>query len=270
MSKGYNIKWRLEDERELASVARDFNRKLGRLIDKNPKLSSILPQFYNPSTEQLESSVNVNNLKQVITTRRDYNRILNMLKRFLKEGAEEIVDAPGNEYGSRTTRWHIREMGRLKAIVNQRKKLRLEDINAIEMASSEGKLGYTIGERFGMGTASRNQLTPSQSFTPSQTQKDINFKLASLLKQSDAGYYREKDAILKENFIRELRRNYSRKDVQNVISAIQEMDNDLFVMKFEAHGDKMEQVYPPEVGTPEYYANVEELESYWVQSTLTQ
>lgn len=266
MSKRYNIKWRLEDERELASVARDFNRKLGRLIDKNPKLSSILPQFYNPSTEQLESSVNVNNLKQVITTRRDYNRILNMLKRFLKEGAEEIVDAPGNEYGSRTTKWHIREMGRLKAIVNQRKKLRLEDINAIEMASSEGKLGYTVGERFGMGSAARNQLTPSQSFTPSQSQKDINFKLASLMKQSDTGYYNEKDAILKENFIRELKRNYNRKDVKKVISAIQEMDNDLFVVKFEAHGDKMEQVYPPELGTPEYESNVEELNSYWLES----
>ena len=30
MSRQSNIKWRIQDERELAQVARDFNRKLDR------------------------------------------------------------------------------------------------------------------------------------------------------------------------------------------------------------------------------------------------
>ena len=41
------------------------------------------------------------------------------------------------------------------------------------------------------------------------------------------------------------------------------MDNEEFVLKFEAHGDGMEMVYPPERGTPEYEANLEELRTYW-------
>lgn len=266
MSRTANIRWRVQDERELLSVARDFNRKLDRLIEKNPKIASVLPQFYNPSTQQLESYVDINNLKSIIDSRKDYNRIINMLKRFLKEGAEEIVDAPTNEYGARTTKWHIQEMGRLVSTVNKKKKARLEDIKAIEMMNAEGDLGYTIGERFGMGTAARNQLNPSRAYTPSQNQSDINYKLGSLMRQSGTNYYNKKDAELKSNFIRELQRNYDRDDVKEVISAVKNMDNDLFVMKFEAHGDKMEQVYPPERGTPEYYANVEELKGYWLHT----
>ena len=42
------------------------------------------------------------------------------------------------------------------------------------------------------------------------------------------------------------------------------MDNEEFVLKFEAHGDGMEMVYPPERGTSEYEANLEELKRYWM------
>ena len=185
-------------------MARDFNRKLSRLIDANPNNVNIYPKFYNPATQQLESEVSISNLKELITTRADYNRYVNMLKRFLKEGAEDIVDAPGNEYGTKTTRWHIQEMNRLKANVNRKKEARLEEFKDIEMMSSEGSLGYSLGDRFGMGLASRNQLTPTKAFTPSQNQADINYKLSSLMKQSKSSYYRDKAQILKDNYVREI------------------------------------------------------------------
>lgn len=270
MSRQSNIKWRIQDERELAQVARDFNRKLSRLIDANPNNASIYPKFYNPATQQLESEISISNLKELIATRADYNRYVNMLKRFLKEGAEDVVDAPGNDYGTKTTRWHIQEMSRLKGNVNRKKKARLEEFKNIEMASSQGSLGYSLGDRFGMGLASRNQLSPTKAFTPSQSQSDINYKLSSLMKQSKSSYYRDKAQILKDNYIRELERNYNRKDVAGVIKVIKKMDNELFVLKFEAHGDKMELVYPPERGTSEYQANVEELVGYWISSNPIQ
>ena len=267
MPRQYNIKWRIQDERELAQVARDFNRKLNRLIDANPKHKGTLPQFYNPLTQQLESEITVGMLKDLISTRADYHRYVNMLKRFMREGVEEIVDAPGNEYETKTTRWHINEMNRLARSANARKKERLDDLSEVEMSLSEGGLGYTLGERFGMGLASKAQLNPTKPFTPSQSSRDINFKLSSLMKQTKSSYYAEKDAMLKANFIRELERNYNRSDVADIIEAVKNMDDDLFVMKFEAHGDEMEQVYPPERGSVEYYANVEELRNYWTTPT---
>jgi hypothetical protein len=61
-----------------------------------------------------------------------------------------------------------------------------------------------------------------------------------------------------------MKRNYNRRDVRDVIKTIRDMDNEKFVLMFEAHGDGMEMVYPPERGTPEYDANLEELKSYWL------
>ena len=264
MSRQSNIKWRIQDERELAQVARDFNRKLNRLIDANPSNKGVLPQFYSPLTQQLESEVSVTTLKSIISSRSDFNRVTRMLKAFLKEGAETIVDAPGNEYDTKTTKWHLQVMNRLATSVNERKKERLDKLKDVEMRLSSEGLGYTIGERFGMGTASKLQLSPTRPFTASQSSRDINFKLSSLLKQNKSSYYKEKDIILKENFIREMKRNYYQGDVRDVIETIRAMDNEKFVLMFEAHGDGMEMVYPAERGTPEYLANLEELRSYWM------
>ena len=153
MSQQYNIKWRVEDEKELRRVARNFNDKLRREIKKNPANRNILPQFYNESTEQFESRVSVQMLMDSIKTRADYNRTINMLKRFSKRGAERIIDAPGNVYGGKTTVWQKQEIGRMVGIVNRKRQERLDRLNAVEMINSQGKLGYTLGEMFGMGLA---------------------------------------------------------------------------------------------------------------------
>ena len=86
----------------------------------------------------------------------------------------------------------------------------------------------------------------------------------SLLKQSSVNYFKEKDKQLKETVIREIKRNFNVADVADVIDAIEKMNNELFVLKFEAHGDGMEMFYPPERGTEEYWAYVSELKRYWL------
>ena len=263
MSRQSNIKWRIQDERELAQVTRDFNRKLDRLVQDNPKLAYIYPKFYNDTTKQLESELTIDTIKSLIYSRTDYNRMINMLKRFLKEGAEEIVDAPGNDYGSKVTKWQLNEQTKRAAIVNKLRGQRYDRIKDLEMATGEGNLGYTVGERFGMGSASRLSLNPTNAFTSSQGQTDIHFKFASLLKQSSTNYFNEKDKLLKETVIREILRNFNRSDVADIIESIMNMDTKLFVLKFEAHGDGMEMFYPPERGTEEYWSYVEELRRYW-------
>ena len=264
MSRQSNIKWRIQDERELAQVARDFNRKLDRLVQDNPKLAYIYPKFYNDKTKQLESEFTIDTIKSLIYSRTDYNRMLSMLKRFLKEGAEEIIDAPGNDYGSKVTKWEFNEIYKRRDIVNKLRGQRYDRIKDLEMATGEGDLGYTLGERFGMGLASRLSLNPTTAFTPSQSQTDIHFKFASLLKQSSVNYFKEKDKQLKETVIREIKRNFNVADVADVIDAIEKMDNELFVLKFEVHGDGMEMFYPPERGSEEYWAYVSELKRYWL------
>ena len=267
MSNQSNIKWRVQDEKELRRVARNFNRKLGRLVKENPENAGALPQFYNPKTEQFESRITVEALKDLIQTRQDFNRQLNMLKRFSKRGAERIIEAPGNVYGTKTTVWQKQEVGRLVGIINRKRQERLDKLNIVQMASSEGKLGYTLGQMFGMGLASANKLQPTQAFTPSQSQADLRYKMRSLMQESKTKYYLDRDQFLKDNYIKALTENYAEEDIRDVISAIRNMNPDLFVLKFEARGDKFEMAYPPDRGSEEYNNYLSELKGYWLGNT---
>ena len=266
MSRQYNIKWREQDEKELRRVARNFNDKLRREVKKSPENKNILPQFYNENTEQFESRITVTMLHDLIKTRADYNRMLNMLKRFSQRGAEKIVDAPSNDYGTRTTKWQKQEMARMVGIVNRKRQERLNKLNLVEMMNSQGSLGYTLGQMFGMGLASKNKLSPTKAFTPSQSQTDLKYKFRGLLTESKTTYHQDRDMLLKENYIRTLQENYKTKDIQDVISKIRGMGSDTFVLKFEAKGDAFEFAYPPD---EEQYQNyLSELKGYWLNDSI--
>ena len=274
MSQQYNIKWRVEDEKELRRVARNFNDKLRRLNKKSPENKNILPQFYNERTGTFESRLTIAGLKDLIQTRQDYKRVLNMLKRFSVKGAETIIEAPGNEYGTRTTRWQRQETARLASLVNKKRQERLDRLGMVEVLSAQGPMGYTLGQMFGMGLASRNQLQPAKAFTKSQTATDLQYKLRSLLNESRTQYFKDQDEILKENYIRTLKQNYHDADIKDVIAKIKGMDHDMFVLMFEAKPDAFEYAYPEPKYikvdgkrqiNPNYEAFVSELKGYWLK-----
>lgn len=264
MSRQYQIKWRSKDYKELRRVARNFNDKLRRLTKKAPQNKNILPQFYNEATDQFESRITLTQLKSMIQTRQDYNRFVNMLKRFSKRGAEKIVEAPDNIYNAKITKWQRQEEIRLASIVNRKRKERLERLNLVEMMDASGKLGYTLGQMFGMGLASKNKLQPTKAFTPSQSQTDIKQKFRSLLSEASTNYHRNRDDILRENYIRTLEENYRSADIKDVISRIRSMDPDAFVLKFEAKGDAFEFAYPPD--EEQYQSYLSELKAYWLRA----
>ena len=121
MPRQYNIKWREQDEKELRRVVRNFNDKLRRLVKKNPANSNILPQFWNEKTQEFENRITIDQIKELIATRQDYNRQLNMLKRFSRRGAEKIVET-GSDYGAKTTKWQEQEALRLERTANRSKR----------------------------------------------------------------------------------------------------------------------------------------------------
>lgn len=247
-------------------MARNFNDKLRRLVKKNPENKNILPQFYNQKTDAFESRITIDNLKSLIQTRQDFNRELNMLKRFSKRGAEKIVDAPGNDYGTKTTLWQRQETARMAGLVNRRRRERLDVLGAVEVMNASGKLGYTLGEMFGMGLASRNKLQPTKAFTPSQSQTDLKYKMRALMNESRTNYHRDRDQILKENYTKTLLENFDKRDIKEVVDTIRRMNPDLFVLKFEAKADAFEFAYPPARGSEEYKGYVSELQGYWLNN----
>lgn len=267
MPRQYNIKWREQDEKELRRVVRNFNDKLRRLVKKNPANSNILPQFWNEKTQDFENRITIDQIKELIDTRQDYNRQLNMLKRFSRRGAEQIVET-GSDYGARTTKWQEQEQKKLVQTINRRRKARLETLNTVEMMNASGKLGYTLGQMFGMGLAEQNKLKPTQAFTRGQTQKDIKWKWRALQTEVKDTYYNERDEMLKENYIKAITENFDVDDIKDVIANIRSMPSDEFYLKFEAKGDAFEWAYPPKKGTTEYSDYVSELRGYWQKGSL--
>jgi hypothetical protein len=157
---------------------------------------------------------------------------------------------------------------RLERTANRRRKARLDTLNAIEVTNASGKLGYTLGQMFGMGLAEQNKLKPTKAFTRGQSQKDIKWKWRALLLETKDTYYNERDEMLKENYIKPLLENFDYDDVKDIIAEIRSMSSDEFYLKFEAKGDAFEWVYPPAKGTPDYYDYVNELRGYWKKGTL--
>lgn len=88
MAEG-RISWKNVDNLSLGKAVANFNRKIKRIETEENK-------GYLPET------LNFKDVKENITTRRELNRIIQNLRNFNKEGAEELYQ---NDAGEQMTKW---------------------------------------------------------------------------------------------------------------------------------------------------------------------
>lgn len=89
------IKWRKGDYISLGKAVSQFNKKINQLQKEETR-------NYLPDT------LNYTDIKENITTRRELQRVINSLRRFKKEGAEDLYRT---QAGEEITRWERRELG---------------------------------------------------------------------------------------------------------------------------------------------------------------
>ena len=211
MSRQSKIRWKPNDEQELRKTVKNFNAKIKRLEKKDPKNKNALPE-----------KVTLKQLKNTIHTRQDFKRELNSLKRFSERGAETLVSVPNNKYNLKITKWQKTEMNRRAAIINRKRKKRLEDVMNTPLYSRGESLGYKRGD-IGMGDAELNQLKPIKVFTPSMNRPDLKAKFKTLQKESQNSFWDTKDEQMKENYINSLLANYNHEDVKDIVDKIEHM-----------------------------------------------
>lgn len=256
MSKHYQIKWRESDYQELGRVVRNFNAKVSRLQKQNPQLKNVLPERVSEKA-----------LKELISTRQDLKRELNMLRRFSKRGAEEIVVIDDTDYNIRTTKWQRTEMKRVANIVSRKRKAKLDRIMETEMKSRGESLGYTRGE-LGMGRLREVALRPMNPFVRTMSQVDVNKRFSSMRKQSQSDYYTKQDYACRDNYLKGLLENYNWNDIKDVYNKIKSMAIEDFMTIFEEEDSTFEIASPD--GSmfkyQEYLSYVEALKSTWMPS----
>lgn len=184
MQKRYNIKWRKNDEKELAKAARKFNAKRTRLIKKNPKMQEYLPH-----------KISTKKMKDEIKTRQDLKNVLNSVERFMRKGTEKPIITKG---GVKTTAYEKKEI-----------EIKVRAINARRAA--ERKRANVSTEKGTMGTIRENNLRPKQVDINKIKKSDWEKFKESVEKQSRDSYFQDKYERYKENLLKGLENAFGEK-----------------------------------------------------------
>lgn len=203
------MKWREQDEKALRNAVANFNRKLTRLEKQQ-------------NIEGLPDRIPLKTLKSKITTRQQFNREINRIKRFNKKGAEEIIT---NQYGVKATAWVIREAKINARVITTSRTRELKKLNEIEVTNLGKPVGLNRGE---MHSQRQNELRPKKfNFETKRSYKELQMALASIEKQSNAAYDYKKRKDMQDNYIKGLHNVYGAY-ARNIIATIKEMSPDDF------------------------------------------
>ena len=201
MPRQYNIKWRNKDKTRLSNTVRQFNAKITRTLKKNPELAPYLPE-----------RLTVQGLRDKIQTRQDFNREINLARRFLKPGAETPVTSAT---GIRTTRWEKREVGIKVGVINRRRNRELKKMNPTT-------------EKGTMGTIRENNLRPKKYDIDKIKASDWDMFVYGVEKQIMSGYTAQKNELYKQNFIKAVETAFSSKGTE-IVEMAQSIPADILV-----------------------------------------
>lgn len=120
------IRWKRGDYIKLGRAVSEFNKKINRLKSEENKL-------------YLPEEISYTESKENITTRRELNRLINSLRRFQREGAEELYKT---QAGEEITRWERRELGIQSRIAQNRLQQEIKALNVpLESGFSRAQMG---------------------------------------------------------------------------------------------------------------------------------
>lgn len=177
MPKQYNIKWRKSDREKISNTVRQFNAKITRTLKKHPEFAPYLPE-----------KITVKELTAKIETRKDFNREVNSLARFLKKGAEKPLTSKS---GIKTTTWERKEIGYKVAQINRQRTIEKKRAN---VSTYKGT----------MGTIKANNLSPKKFNIDKMRPQEWDKFLETVEKQIKSNYNYDKMVRYKENYIKGL------------------------------------------------------------------
>lgn len=120
------IRWKRGDFISLGRAVSDFNKKVNALKTEENKI-------YLPET------INYKELKENIITRKELNRTINSLRRFQKEGAENLYITGAGEF---LTNWERKELGIMSRSIQAKLRTELKKLNEpLESGYSRAQMG---------------------------------------------------------------------------------------------------------------------------------
>ena len=183
LPKQSKIRWQRGDYITLGKAVSQFNKKINELQKDESK-------DYLPDTLEYKE------VKENITSRKELNRVINSLRRFKKEGAEELYTL---ESGQQITKWEKHELILQRNIAEKRLKEELQQLNE---PSYFGKFS-----RVQMGSEEARKIEATlESIKKLESKKGFDFdRIKNRIKYIGTSDYTLKKAyIFRENFMKEL------------------------------------------------------------------
>ena len=140
----------------------------------------------------LPPKASVQDIKNNIISRGDFNREINSLKRFMEKGMENMITTKS---GVRTTKYQLNELNIKKRTINQRR---------AKIIQEKGVSTYTGT----MGSIRSRNLQPLQTDFQKVSKEMWNQIVAKIDRQYMDKYYNEQDERYKQNYLRSLQENY--------------------------------------------------------------
>ena len=281
-ARTYNIKWNDSDEAEIKRVVKNYNAKINRLAKKNPEIKDILPVKRDWKE-----------VKNLVATRNDLKKELNMLERFsknrnsadvfiiLEDGRtvkEEVYKKNPENYNvlkhkrenpTKILRWEKNEINRAVPIINKKRAEMKKQIENIEVIYKGQGMNYKVGD-VGMGNNLLNALEPLTGIYGGMERKDIKGKIETVRLHSKSDFYDTRNLRLKNNYIQGLKDHYSMNDVEDVINRINELDDDAFLKIFYSEKNASMEIASPKRKTKHIEEeNVTRLRNAWLGEEIT-
>lgn len=176
------INWKKQDYLSLGKAVAQFNRKINKLNAEENKL--YLPEtIYYPD------------LKKDIVTRKELNRVINSLRRFSKEGAEDLYITKA---GEEITKWERNELALQAGIAQRRLTKELKEF------TTPNEQGFSRAQ---MGSREYQEiLAQIRNLKSLEQKRGFEFKrLKDRIKElGNLDYTRMKATIYQQNFMKAL------------------------------------------------------------------
>lgn len=211
MASQSKIQWKQGDYIKLGRAVADFNKKVNKLQAEENKL-------------YLPSLIDYKEAKENITTRQELNRVVNSLRRFNREGAEELYTT---EAGEQMTKWERKEFSIQKGIATRNINRELKPY--IEV----GESGFSRAQ---MGSNEAKELIRTlESFKNIETASKETLKnMKTRLKIFGASDYDMKKAMIyKENYMTMLEKTYANfENYDKLVEKLNSYENPLAFWEF--------------------------------------
>ena len=213
------ISWKQGDFIKLGQAVARFNKKVNELNREEKKL-------YLPET------ISYTEAKENITTRRELNRLINSLRRFQREGAEDLYTT---QSGETMTKWERRELGIQSRIAQSRLQNELKSLNEpMENGFSRVQMGSLRAREIEAQIKNLKQIETKVGY-------EFNMLKRRIASQGASDYTMKKAIVFRNNYIKEMEKYSHFDNYDKLMKKLNSITNPIsffnFVSQNELTGD---------------------------------